>query len=215
MNNIEDKTRITTQEAAYWYLRFTEDPHMSEGGRRLFLRWLKKTPENMAEILRVADLDGSFRRIDLLSALEALQNCPKFLEGARLRSKERAALSVAYLQHLKAKHLFPKLAIGFAGAGFSVAAILTGKTQMFLVSVLLLTLLGLFIVKELVLKYRISRGFYAGNAIEARDLIQFIIEQGDDLDFTDGSGLRRPTLISHPDDRALCREDIPAGVPAK
>lgn len=78
-----------------------------------------------------------------------------------------------------------------------------------------LALLGIFYLKEWVLKYRVTHGFYGSNAAEARDLVQFIIEHGDDLDFTDGNGLRRPSLVSHPDDRTRSPGEIPLGATAK
>jgi hypothetical protein len=90
-----------------------------------------------------------------------------------------------------------------------------GKVELVALSVTPLTLLGLFSMKERILEYRISRGFYGSNTAEARDLIQFIIEHGDRIDFNDGSGLRRPSLVSYPDDCAARRTRVPAGATAK
>lgn len=211
MNDPDSKTRIASQEAAYWYIRVLDERDLGPD-RRLLLAWLRRAPENVEEFLRIADADEASRSYNI-SVLEALHDRVTPQESAR--AKQQAALSYTYLQHLKAKNHRPKWALGLAAVGFVVAALLMGKTEVFVLSTPLLVLLIVFIAKELVLEYRVSRGFYASNAIEARDLIQFIIEQGDKLDFTDGSGLRRPALLSHPDDRAPKREDIPAGVTAK
>jgi transmembrane sensor len=52
--------RIVSQEAAYWYIRCVDERAMPRLDRQLFFAWLKRSPENIAEILRVAEMDGKF-----------------------------------------------------------------------------------------------------------------------------------------------------------
>jgi transmembrane sensor len=60
MSPASDRTRIVSEEAAYWYIRCIDERRMSRADRRLFLAWLKRSPENIAEILRIAEMDGRF-----------------------------------------------------------------------------------------------------------------------------------------------------------
>lgn len=64
--------------AAYWYVRAADESSLTERDRQLFLKWLKRTLENMAEILRIVDLQKPIRNVELLSALESLQAPQRF-----------------------------------------------------------------------------------------------------------------------------------------
>jgi len=74
MSTASDRTRMTSQEAAYWYLRCSDERAMRYFDRKLFLSWLKRSPENVAELLRIADLDGKFARLRLLSVVNELRD---------------------------------------------------------------------------------------------------------------------------------------------
>jgi ferric-dicitrate binding protein FerR (iron transport regulator) len=49
---------MASQEAAYWYIRYSDEPAMLARDRKLFLSWLKRSPENIAEILHIIEMDG-------------------------------------------------------------------------------------------------------------------------------------------------------------
>lgn len=51
---------MISQEAAYWYLRCFDEPQMSRSDRKKLLKWLKRSPENVAEMLHMSELDGQF-----------------------------------------------------------------------------------------------------------------------------------------------------------
>ncbi|MBL8271817.1 FecR family protein [Steroidobacter sp.] len=61
-----ERTRIVSQEAAYWYIRGSDERGMSRADRQLFVQWLKRSPENIAELLRVSGVDGKFPGLRLL-----------------------------------------------------------------------------------------------------------------------------------------------------
>lgn len=69
-----ERIRMASQEAAYWYIRCTDEAAMRPRDRRLFLAWLKRSPENIAELLRVADMDGHFARKRLLEVVDSLED---------------------------------------------------------------------------------------------------------------------------------------------
>lgn len=53
-----ERTRIASQEAAYWYIRYTDEPTMHPRDKKLCLAWLKRSPENIVELLRIIEMDG-------------------------------------------------------------------------------------------------------------------------------------------------------------
>lgn len=58
-----DRMRIVSQEAAYWYFRWTDDASgMPREDQRKFIAWTRKSPENIAEFLRISKMDGRFAR---------------------------------------------------------------------------------------------------------------------------------------------------------
>lgn len=48
---------MVSQEAAYWFIRYSDEV-MQPDDEKLLLTWLKRSPENIAEMLRMADVHG-------------------------------------------------------------------------------------------------------------------------------------------------------------
>lgn len=78
------RTQIVTQQAVYWVCRLNV-PHVSRDDRRKFVRWLKRSPENIAAILWMVGFDGNFKRRKLLDCVVGLKasNVIEFDFGAR------------------------------------------------------------------------------------------------------------------------------------
>jgi hypothetical protein len=66
---------------------------------------------------------------------------------------------------------------------------------------------GFVILKEFLLTYRIQKGLFGTNRTEARELIDFIIKNSDNLDFTDSNGNLRRALL--PEAKDAAEERIP------
>lgn len=64
---------MASQEAAYWYIRHMDEPNMRHADKKLFLGWLRRSPENVAEILRMADMDGQLARQRLQEVVDELE----------------------------------------------------------------------------------------------------------------------------------------------
>src|SRR5687767_7533629 len=77
MSPASDRTRIVSQEAAYWYIRCLDERAMLRSDRQLFFAWLKRSPENIAEILRIAEMDGKF-------ASQRLRDCVSELDDSNV-----------------------------------------------------------------------------------------------------------------------------------
>lgn len=73
MSPASDRTRIVSQEAAYWYIRCIDERAMRRADREKFFAWLKRSPENVAEILRMAEVDGQFAGKKLMISVAELQ----------------------------------------------------------------------------------------------------------------------------------------------
>jgi transmembrane sensor len=54
------------EEAMYWYSRSTNERSMELSDRREFFAWLRRSPENISEILRIARVGDKVRRAKLL-----------------------------------------------------------------------------------------------------------------------------------------------------
>jgi ferric-dicitrate binding protein FerR (iron transport regulator) len=61
----KERLRLVSEEAAYWYFLCVDDPSMLRSDRREFLAWMRKSPENIAELFKIARLDGKLRRLKL------------------------------------------------------------------------------------------------------------------------------------------------------
>lgn len=81
MPTVSDRKRMASQEAAYWYIRCSDERAMRRADRKLFLSWLKQSPENIAELLRVSELDGKFARQRLIEKVKVLGGDSNVLEG--------------------------------------------------------------------------------------------------------------------------------------
>lgn len=74
MSTGSDRTRIVSQEAAYWYLRCSDERAMLRSDRQQFYSWLKRSPENIAEILRISEMDGKFAKRKLIDRVGELED---------------------------------------------------------------------------------------------------------------------------------------------
>ena len=70
-----DRVRQVSNEAAYWFIRCSDEKNMGIMARRKFSAWLRQSPENIAELLRIASLDRKVSRQKLLAriVIEAIE----------------------------------------------------------------------------------------------------------------------------------------------
>lgn len=73
VENIADHTpqadRPVSEQAAYWYLLCVKDSG-STASRRNFLAWLLRSPENIAELFKIYQLDRKLRRVKRAGAFK-------------------------------------------------------------------------------------------------------------------------------------------------
>lgn len=117
-------------------------------------------------------------------------------EKSNLEKKEKLALSYDYLKsYVESNHLY-KFSTFIAGAGFLIFGISNSSLEVIWTSTLLLLITFLIISYEKILKYRVQRGFFASNSREVRDFISYLNDKHDDIDFTDGSGGKKDSLVN-------------------
>lgn len=105
------------------------------------------------------------------------------------------AISLAYLHHIKKRNSGQKLALIVLAFFFYIAFIKTGNQISQAFSLVNMIAWILITVKEMVVEYRIGCGYFGTNQVEAREILRFIVERSDDIDFTDGSGKPRRALL--------------------
>lgn len=119
------------------------------------------------------------------------------------------AISMTYLKRVKIRYSRLSIFLLISGAAFYA---LVHVFELGAVDNLVfapLTLCGFFLLKEAVLEYRIKNGVFGTNAYEVRAIITFLLENAEDIDFTDSSGKPKRVLLPEKlaDERA---EAIPA-----
>jgi len=53
-----ERMRLVSEEAAEWFIRCSDERNMLLADRREFVAWMRRSPENIAELLRIVKLDG-------------------------------------------------------------------------------------------------------------------------------------------------------------
>jgi ferric-dicitrate binding protein FerR (iron transport regulator) len=64
--NRDRALRLVCEEAAYWYVRCTDET-LNLKDRSEFLRWLRKSPENVAELVRIGVYGRRLRKVNRAS----------------------------------------------------------------------------------------------------------------------------------------------------
>lgn len=59
--------RLATEQAAYWFIRGA-DEQLDAADRSEYLRWLRHSPSNIAEMLQMAAYIGKLRKLQLLAS---------------------------------------------------------------------------------------------------------------------------------------------------
>lgn len=80
-------------------------------------------------------------------------------------------------------------------------------------NIFLIVLFGsvvLITLESLIFNYRINKGWYGSNESEAREIIDFIVKNSDDIDFTDGNN---PKSIIKPEDIKQVVEELGIQIP--
>ena len=105
------------------------------------------------------------------------------------------ALSFTYLENQKKKHSNIKLALLTCSVALVLLNFMLPALDLLDLATASIAVLGLLVLKETVVEYRIRNGLFGTTRSEARELIDFIVKHSDDIDFTDDGGNLRKVLL--------------------
>ena len=105
------------------------------------------------------------------------------------------AISLTYLGHLRRSSATPKIVLALAASTSAVAHLRYPDLSLLPIALVCTTILALISLKEMLVEFRVRRGYFGTTRSEAKDLIAFMIANAKDIDFHDDSGALRRALI--------------------
>lgn len=135
-----------------------------------------------------------FQLLALESVTDDLNKLIKLSENRTLKVKE-VALSLTYLINLKKKNYVTKVILLVCGLIFGVLDHYYPLWDLLNFSIVLIVTLGFITIKESLVEFRIKKGWFGSNKAEAKTLIEFLITNSEDIDFTDSDGKLKRTLF--------------------
>lgn len=120
--------------------------------------------------------------------------------SSRPKPKE-VAISLTYLGHLRRSSASTKIALALAASFGAVAHLRYPDLSLLPIALVCTSILALILLKEMIVEFRVRRGYFGTTRSEAKDLIAFMIANARDIDFHDDSGTLRKALI--PQEREL------------
>lgn len=117
------------------------------------------------------------------------------LRRDRASSDTELAISFTFLKRVKQSTLGVKAALLGCAAFAFVASARVDEAHLADAGILCLAVVALIFLREAVLEYRVRNGIFGTTRAEARELIDFIVSNAKDIDFTDGSGGIRRALF--------------------
>jgi hypothetical protein len=114
---------------------------------------------------------------------------------SRENSIKETAISLIYFRNLKKKHANIKKYLAYFLVVLIFLSLKYSDAQLIRISSIPVVFFGLLVLKERVVQFRIQKGLFGTNRIEARALIVFMVQNAEDIDFTDSSGKLRRILL--------------------
>lgn len=115
-------------------------------------------------------------------------------ENKRVTVKE-IAISLTYLFNLKKKNRLTKILLVLCGITLALLNNYYSEWNLLKLSMICIATWGLIVLKETIVEFRIRKGWFGTNKYEAKVLINFLIKNSNDIDFTDGNGKLKRTLF--------------------
>lgn len=135
-----------------------------------------------------------FQMLTLESIEKDLSKLLERSENKKVAVKE-IAISLTYLFNLKKENYKTKIYLVFSAVILVLLNYYYPHWDLLNFSIICIVVLGLIIIKESIVEFRIRKGWFGTNKIEAKALIDFLINNSDDIDFTDGNGKLKRTLF--------------------
>jgi uncharacterized membrane protein YeaQ/YmgE (transglycosylase-associated protein family) len=172
-------------------------------------------------------LVGLVRREDIQPAIKSTRKYPlKSIVGIMRIRKNKTTLTTAVILTIASLILgaisawqsnFVEFLIGFATTQTDNNATIINSFTLFASSNLTMTIIVIALVAvvigDVAFEYRVTKGMYGNNEREAREIIDFIIKESENIDFTDGGKLKKILTESDLEEiREMLRHPLPEGV---
>ncbi|OCY31908.1 hypothetical protein BFR75_08585 [Acinetobacter pittii] len=122
------------------------------------------------------------------------------------------AISLTYLFYVKKKNNLTKIILILCGLTLGLLNTYYSEWHLLKFSIICITTWGLIILKEAIVEFRIRKGWFGTNKFEAKALIDFLIKNSDDIDFTDGNGKLKRTLFPDTTSSQVTAKPVEDGV---
>jgi hypothetical protein len=204
---------MRAQEAAYWHLVIKDEGELERRSARLFHAWLKRNPENIKEILKIADHDRTIDSHRLWTAISsAVEEIPDYQPPSQRDATVGRALSSSYLEQLRRDNRPAKWTLGVL-SGLILGASISICPPALPAAAVSVGFLAAVALKEALVRYRVSRGLFGNTVREIRALLRFVLEHSTSIDFDDPTGRRRPAF--EPEVRSVEQAAPPVGAIAE
>ncbi|MCI5197014.1 MAG: hypothetical protein D3919_12465 [Candidatus Electrothrix sp. AW5] len=148
-------------------------------------------------------------RKDIDKAAKIRKDTANLLNIRTMPATRKLALPITYLHHIEQSNWKIKINLSFCAGIFFSLNWKFPQVNLLILPLVLLVLLSLLIIKEQLMEYRIKKGLFGTNRTEAKAIIEFIIKNSEDIDFTDSNGNLRRALL--PEAKAATNEQsLPA-----
>ncbi len=185
-------------------------------GAGLLLAFLDKWYSGLFLVALIGPVVESGTQLASLYLGKSLGSSVRTVAASRLRiikksnSAREEAISFAYLRHTKKRNAGPKLALIVAALLFFGVSIGIHDPSLQALSFFTAGTWILITLKEMAIEYRIGCGYFGTNQTEAREILRFIVDRSEDIDFNDSNG--KPRCALEPERRSEnTRQSIPSG----
>lgn len=123
------------------------------------------------------------------------------LEPLNNENKEKETIiSLTYLSAMKRKNIFAKSMLFTSFFILGIIYLITNRSELGVFCFVSFVSLFLIILKEEIVGFRIKKGIFGTNKYEAKELIEFLLNNSEDIDFHDDQGRSRKIFVSEAED---------------
>lgn len=174
-----------------------QDSALTGEQKAAYVRWLKQSPAHIRAMLELFQVGELLRNGKDDSSSQEPTSSVVALRSALVSQLRGFALSSTYLAHFRKHNRIIRIVLGSLSLALFILPWL-GLAATIPAANLCAGFFVIVALKEAVVGYRVSRGFFGSTDAEARTLIRFLVENSDRIDFDDFNGRRRPAFEQTP-----------------
>ena len=181
------------------------------------MNYIQEFHKILASLFENMDIKSLFSNIGIISGVISIASVTissfykeeiiLFFKRSKKNKIDNIAISLTYINFIKKNNLSIAMVTSVCILCiFSLREMLHQSRYIYIFTVIVV--FNLFLIEKIIItEYRIRKGLFGTNRTEARELIDFIIKNSDNLDFTDSNGNLRRALL--PEAKDAVEEHIP------